>query len=72
MKIIAFTGSRSKIVFKPLPENDPQQRRPDITMAREKLGWEPRVSLEEGLSLCLPYFQDKVAVRDAAAADESG
>jgi len=70
-RIIAFTGSRSEVTFKPLPEGDPKQRQPDITMAREKLGWEPRVPLDEGLVLCLPYFQDKVAALKAQAPCES-
>ncbi len=55
--IIRVTGSKSPIVFEPLPEDDPQRRRPDITAAREKLRWEPRVSLEAGLVKTLPYFQ---------------
>jgi dTDP-glucose 4,6-dehydratase len=55
--IIRTTGSKSSIIFEPLPEDDPQRRQPDITAAREKLGWEPRVSLESGLAKTLPYFQ---------------
>ncbi len=55
--IIRSTGSSSSIVFAPLPEDDPQRRQPDITAARSKLGWEPRVDLEEGLARTLPYFQ---------------
>ena len=53
----ALTGSRSEIVFQPLPEDDPKQRRPDIGKARALLGWEPRVALEEGLRLTVEYFQ---------------
>ena len=49
--------ARVPIVFEPLPEDDPQRRQPDITAAREKLGWEPRVSLENGLAKTLPYFR---------------
>ncbi len=52
-KIIDLTGSRSKIVFKPLPQDDPKRRRPDITLAKEKLGWEPRTPVEEGLTPCV-------------------
>jgi dTDP-glucose 4,6-dehydratase len=55
--IIRATGSKSSLVFEPLPEDDPQRRQPDITNAREKLGWEPRVSLEQGLAKTLPYFK---------------
>jgi dTDP-glucose 4,6-dehydratase len=56
--IKAQTGSRSEIVFRPLPEDDPRQRRPDITKARAILGWEPRVPLEEGLKLTVAYFRE--------------
>ncbi len=55
--IIRTTQSKSSIVFEPLPEDDPQRRQPDITAARQKLGWEPCVSLESGLAKTLPYFQ---------------
>ncbi len=51
------TGSASPIVFEPLPQDDPLQRRPDITKARELLGWEPRIQLEEGLRLSMEYFR---------------
>jgi dTDP-glucose 4,6-dehydratase len=54
--ILRITESKSSIIFEPLPEDDPQRRQPDITAAREKLGWEPRVSLENGLAKTLPYF----------------
>jgi dTDP-glucose 4,6-dehydratase len=59
-EIIKATGSRSKVIFKPLPQDDPKQRRPDITRARERLRWEPQVSLREGLSKTIEYFRDKV------------
>jgi dTDP-glucose 4,6-dehydratase len=59
-KIIEVIGSRSKIVFKPLPQDDPKQRRPDITRARTKLKWEPKVPLEEGLSKTIGYFRGRV------------
>jgi len=55
-KVIALTGSRSKIVKRPLPQDDPMQRQPDITLARERLGWEPKVQLEEGLKKTIAYF----------------
>jgi dTDP-glucose 4,6-dehydratase len=60
--IISMTGSSSKIVYKPLPTDDPKQRRPDITRARTLLKWEPRVNLEEGLVKTIDYFRQKVAV----------
>ena len=56
-KIIAMTGSSSKIVFKSLPNDDPKQRQPDITLARKKLGWEPTIELEDGLSRMIEYFK---------------
>ena len=59
-EIIRATGSRSKIVFKPLPQDDPRQRRPDITRARKHLKWEPRVPLSEGLVKTIEYFRSKV------------
>ncbi len=55
--IIRVTGSKSPLMFEPLPEDDPQRRQPDITAAREKLGWEPRVSLGNGLAKTVSYFQ---------------
>jgi dTDP-glucose 4,6-dehydratase len=60
--IIAMTGSKSRITYKPLPTDDPKQRRPDITRARTLLNWEPKVSLEEGLVKTIDYFRQKVAV----------
>jgi len=58
--IIRATGSRSKIVFRPLPQDDPKQRRPDITRARTRLGWGPKVALAEGLAKTIEYFRKKV------------
>lgn len=55
--VLKVTGSRSKIKHGPLPPDDPKQRCPDIALAREIIGWEPKVRLEDGLRLCLPYFQ---------------
>lgn len=60
--VIELTGSRSTIVYRPLPQDDPLQRRPDIAKAKELLGWEPRVGLREGLSRTIDYF-DKLLVR---------
>mgnify|MGYP005698775417 CR=1 FL=1 len=55
-KVIDLSGSRSKVVYKPLPTDDPSQRQPDITQAKEFLGWEPEVSLEQGLKPTIEYF----------------
>jgi dTDP-glucose 4,6-dehydratase len=59
-QIINATRSRSKITFKPLPQDDPKQRRPDITRARKILGWEPKVNLAEGLVRTIDYFRQKI------------
>jgi UDP-glucuronate decarboxylase len=56
-KIVAMTGSKSKISFKPLPSDDPRQRQPDITVAKEKLGWNPDIKLDEGLIKTIEYFR---------------
>jgi len=56
-KVIELTGSSSKIVFRPLPADDPLQRQPDITQAREKLAWEPKIQLEEGLLSTITFFE---------------
>jgi UDP-glucuronate decarboxylase len=55
--VIRLTGARSKIVFKPLPSDDPKQRKPDISAARTSLKWEPKVALEDGLKPTIEYFQ---------------
>jgi len=55
--IVALTDSRSKIIFKPLPQDDPLQRQPDITLARKRLDWEPKLNLEEGLKRTIEYFR---------------
>ena len=55
-KVLAITGSKSKLIHMPLPSDDPRQRRPDITLARTKLGWEPKVALTEGLARTVEYF----------------
>ena len=57
-KIIGLTASKSKIVYKPLPVDDPKQRQPDIRLAKEKLAWAPKISLEEGLIRTIPYFRE--------------
>jgi UDP-glucuronate decarboxylase len=56
-EVLGLTGSASTLVFRPLPQDDPMQRCPDITRARTTLGWEPRVSLREGLSRTVAYFR---------------
>jgi dTDP-glucose 4,6-dehydratase len=61
--IIKISGSKSRIIFKPLPEDDPKVRQPDITKARTLLGWEPKVRLEEGLKDTLSYFKKKLGVK---------
>jgi dTDP-glucose 4,6-dehydratase len=58
--IIRMTGSTSRLVYEPLPEDDPKVRRPDITRARTLLGWEPKVALEDGLTKTIAYFRTKV------------
>ena len=57
-KIIALTGSKSKIVYQPLPKDDPRKRRPDITLAKEKLNWQPKVKLDDGLKKTIGYFRE--------------
>jgi UDP-glucuronate decarboxylase len=60
--IIAMVGGKSKLIFNPLPQDDPKQRKPDITLARNKLGWEPKVKLHDGLSSTVDYFKKFLAV----------
>jgi len=59
-RIIELTGSRSKVAYKPLPVDDPKVRQPDITVARQLLGWEPQVALPEGLEKTIAYFKEKL------------
>jgi UDP-glucuronate decarboxylase len=59
-RIIAMTGSKSRIEMRPLPSDDPRQRNPDISKARNLLKWEPRVPLEKGLEKTIAYFNDLV------------
>jgi len=65
-KVLEVTGAKSKIRFEPLPQDDPKQRRPDITKARTLLGWEPKIDLTTGLKLSLDYFKTAVAKSTAA------
>ena len=57
-KVVALTGSRSSFRFLPLPKDDPLQRKPDISLAKRELGWEPKVQLEEGLRRTIAYFRE--------------
>ena len=73
-RVVALTGSRSEIVFRPLPADDPHQRRPDISRARSLLGWEPTLQLADGLERTLAYFEDllmRAGVLDTASDREA-
>jgi UDP-glucuronate decarboxylase len=59
-KVIEMTGSGSKIIYKELPVDDPTQRKPDISLARKELGWEPTIELEEGLRKTIGYFKERI------------
>jgi dTDP-glucose 4,6-dehydratase len=65
--VLKVTGSKSRITFEPLPQDDPKQRCPDIAKARELLGWEPKVDLETGLKLSLDYFKESIGQEAVAA-----
>jgi UDP-glucuronate decarboxylase len=60
-KIIAMTGSKSSIVYRPLPSDDPTQRQPDITLAGNKLGWKPAITVDEGLQRTIEYFRKELS-----------
>jgi dTDP-glucose 4,6-dehydratase len=62
--VLKVTGGTGKVVSRPLPQDDPKVRQPDITKVRERLGWEPRVSLEEGLRVTLEYFKERLGLMD--------
>jgi nucleoside-diphosphate-sugar epimerase len=66
LKIIALTGSRSRIVHLPLPVDDPKVRRPDITLATASLGWRPAIGLDEGLAGTIAYFREKLSAHAGA------
>jgi UDP-glucuronate decarboxylase len=59
-QVVEMTGSRSRLIFKPLPVDDPKQRQPDITLARQKLNWTPKVRLGDGLDRTVAYFRSVV------------
>ncbi|CAN5673478.1 SDR family oxidoreductase [soil metagenome] len=69
--VIRLTNSSSEMIFLPLPQDDPRQRRPDITLAKEALGWEPRVKLEEGLTKTIAYFAQTLAKSREGSAEAS-
>ncbi|MBM3453646.1 MAG: SDR family NAD-dependent epimerase/dehydratase, partial [Bacteroidetes bacterium] len=60
-EIIALSGTQSNITFKPLPQDDPKQRQPDISRAKQLLGWEPKITREQGLALTYEYFTKQLA-----------
>ena len=62
-EVLAATGSQSRLVFRPLPQDDPKQRCPDITRAKKILGWSPKISLAEGLQLSIPWFIENIGER---------
>ena len=66
-KILAMVGSRSNIIYKELPQDDPQQRRPDITLANEQLNWQPSIALDEGLRRTVEYFRTLLTQGDSKA-----
>jgi UDP-glucuronate decarboxylase len=59
--ILELTNSKSKLVHKDLPSDDPKRRKPDITLAKEKLSWEPKTSLDDGIQQTISYFSDLIA-----------
>jgi dTDP-glucose 4,6-dehydratase len=65
--VLEVTGSSSRLVYRPMPTDDPKQRRPDITKARRLLGWEPAISLRQGLEMSLDYFRSRVSMLQAAS-----
>ena len=66
-RVLAVTGSTSKIKYEPMPEDDPKQRKPDISKAKRLFGWEPKIQLEQGLKMSLEYFKQAVAKAAVAA-----
>src|SRR6478672_8098681 len=63
--VLKVTGSNSPIAYKPLPQDDPKQRRPDISKAKRLLGWEPKIDLEAGLKLSMAYFTQAIQLEQA-------
>lgn len=60
-RVLALTGSKSRIILKPLPEDDPRQRQPDISLAKQRLGWKPKISLVDGLEKTIAYFSARIS-----------
>jgi len=71
-KVLEVTGSTSTIVHRPLPQDDPTRRRPDITEARRLLGWEPAIGLDEGLARTVEYLAQRLGGADARQASDAG
>ena len=65
--VLEVTGSSSRLVYRPMPTDDPKQRRPDITKARTLLGWEPEIPLRQGLEMSLDYFRSRVGMLQSAS-----
>ena len=63
-RVIELTGSSSTLIFKPLPEDDPKQRQPDISMAKDRLKWSPTIELDEGLTKTISYFDELLKIAD--------
>ena len=66
-RVLTLVGSRSEIIYKELPQDDPQQRRPDITLAKAQLNWQPSIALDEGLRRTVEYFRALLAQGDPKA-----
>jgi UDP-glucuronate decarboxylase len=64
--VVEIVGAKSRIVYKPLPSDDPKQRQPDISMAKETLGWEPRVALNDGLIKTIAFFEEMLSNRNTS------
>ena len=62
-KVVSLTGSRSKLIFKPLPQDDPRQRQPDLSRAKAQLEWQPKVALEDGLKETIAYFRQTLDLK---------
>ena len=71
-KVITLTGSESPLAFERLPEDDPMRRQPDIALARSKLGWSPKIGLDEGLKRTIDYFRHGETELDAAGGKGAG
>ena len=70
--VIELTGTKSKLIFKDLPADDPKQRQPDISLARKHLNWEPKTDLREGLKHTIAYFDDLLQRTDVTRIETAG